>query len=254
MRTKVLDSSNVSSNVSSSVYNKSSSVYNKFTRALTFENTVQGSCVKSIAECARNMTWQGCTVGMIQCRQLEGLCMPSKAMCELVTGCPDGTVSCGAERNRTNGKPLVETFVDDQGLRKERIKQTCRLTCEGGGGGVLKPLPVIEPLQNLGGKMEMVVQAQDSERIAFKISLASDAAVRRVDGQVSVCVCECSCVFCVVLMARCTHMYVCMCVCNCVECIHMHYTHLMCHVYIYTYNLFRYTLYVHTICVCIHCT
>jgi hypothetical protein len=117
--------------------------------------------------------------------------MPSKAMCELVTGCPEGTVSCGAERNRTNGKPLVETFVDDQGLRKERIKQTCRPTCEGEGGGVLKPLPVIEPLRNLEGKMEMAVKAQDSDRIAFKISLASDAAVRRIDGQVCVCVFVC---------------------------------------------------------------
>jgi len=192
-------------------------LYHRFTRALTFENVDQGSCVKSLAECARNMTWQGCTVDMIQCRQLEGLCMPSKAMCELVTGCPEGTVSCGAERNRTNGKPLVETFVDDQGLRKERIKQTCRQTCEGEGGGVLKPLPVIEPLQNLEGKMEMAVKAQDSERVAFKISLTSDTAVRRIDGQVCVCVCVCVsfCVFCILCCVD-GQVYMCVCVCVCV--------------------------------------
>ena len=47
-----------------------------------------------------------------------------------------------------------------------------------------KPLPVIEPLEKLGGKSELAVKAQDSERIAVKISLVSDAAVRRMDGQV----------------------------------------------------------------------
>ena len=52
-----------------------------------------------------------------------------------------------------------------------------------------KPLPVIEPLEKLGGKSELAVKAQDSERIAVKISLVSDAAVRRMDGQVMCIIC-----------------------------------------------------------------
>ena len=35
-----------------------------------------GSC-KKIAECARNMTWQGCPGGMVECRQRKGLCVDS---------------------------------------------------------------------------------------------------------------------------------------------------------------------------------
>jgi len=145
-----------------------------------------GRCKPNLTRCAAKMTWEGCLPGTSECQQKKGLCAKTNNECQLKTGCLAGLVSCGTDRNKTNGAPIIEEYIEETGLVKWRIKLECQKSCKNkDGGSRLEPMPVIKPLiAAVAGKMKGVleVKAKDSERVAMKIEVKSESAFRRLDG------------------------------------------------------------------------
>ena len=135
-----------------------------------------GKAVDTARQCLRNMTWDGCPAGKIDCPQKRGLCVDSLDECERKTGCPVGNVSCGFLRG-PNGRPVVSV---DPETGERALKHDCRESCQKGRGlGDSKPVATSGVLGR--GKNKIDVHAEDG-RLALAIEMRGENAFKRVDG------------------------------------------------------------------------
>jgi hypothetical protein len=101
-----------------------------------------GSAAASKRECARDMTWDGCSAAEVECPQKAGVCAESIEACAKKTGCALDERACGFLRD-AKGKMVMERVPGSRTMRRPKVQ--CRSECRVHGGGGLsvgaKPVP-----------------------------------------------------------------------------------------------------------------
>jgi hypothetical protein len=133
---------------------------------------------ESMKECARNMTWDGCPAGKIECPQHKGSCAESLEECEEKTGCFGGNVSCGILRDSA-GMPVLEVVHASSG--ETRIARDCRPRCKAQGERDWRPTAVTSMLQEeeYGGKKRKKMDATNEEgSVVLRVEMKGEAPHR----------------------------------------------------------------------------
>lgn len=140
-----------------------------------------GSLGRSIKDCARNMTWEGCPGGKVECPQRRGKCADSLQECERVTGCPNGTMACGMQRD-DEGRPIREVIP---GTNKTRAAYICKHKCKWSGreDKVVAVTRALEEVEGGGRRAKKLDVMSEGGRVALRIAMTSDKAFRRIDNR-----------------------------------------------------------------------
>jgi len=149
------------------------------------------TCAPTIYECAKRMTWQGCSPGFIECPQKRGLCVKSLQQCVNQTGCSAGQLVCGMARDHLTLKPVLELYYDTiaeadansslPALPSWRVKQDCRSSCQTRNNGpilIVEPIILQVPLVTESASTESAPLAYDDRQTAWTQNRA--AVVMRI--------------------------------------------------------------------------
>ena len=138
-----------------------------------------GRLSRSMKDCARNMTWEGCPGGKLKCPQLWGRCADSLEECEGVTGCENGTKACGIQRD-DKGRPIREVLP---GTNRTRVAYICKDKCKWSGRDhkAVAVTRVLEKMKGGQGARRLDVMSEGG-LVALRIAATSDKAFRRIDN------------------------------------------------------------------------
>ena len=158
-----------------------------------------GSCATSVQHCALDMTWQGCSPGLLECPQQAGLCTASSRHCANLTGCSVGTVVCGNLRDPVSGKALLTEYTNATGAQKWRLVPVCKESCTStySHAATLRPENVILHIfpapRHVTDNADVwnddiatstqIARTHDLTAIALEIHIQDSMVVRRFDNK-----------------------------------------------------------------------